>query len=161
MESNRLPSLKRIKGLRDFWEEMGESFPDDWVLHLANEDENELAAKLPEFIYDGGQIRFTALFCYNDRVAGTTIKFLRRLGIKVPEEISVVGFDNEPYSELFSPPLTTVEQPFTQLVNLAAQLLLERLASPPEPVKRVTLPCRLIVRTSTTSPAHKFAVSMG
>ena len=159
MESNRLPSLKRIKGLRDFWEEMGESFPDDWVLHLANEDENELAAKLPEFIYDGGQIRFTALFCYNDRVAGTTIKFLRRLGIKVPEEISVVGFDNEPYSELFSPPLTTVEQPFTQLVNLAAQLLLERLASPPEPVKRVTLPCRLIVRTSTTSPTHKFAVS--
>ncbi|MEZ8217797.1 transcriptional regulator, LacI family [Candidatus Fervidibacteria bacterium JGI MDM2 SSWTFF-3-K9] len=84
MESNRLPSLKRIKGLRSFWEEMGESFPDDWVLHLVTEDENELAAKLPEFIYEGGQIRFTALFCYNDRVAGTTIKCLRRLGIKVP-----------------------------------------------------------------------------
>jgi hypothetical protein len=59
MESNRLPSLKRIKGLRSFWEEMGESFPDDWVLHLVTEDENELAAKLPEFIYEGGQIRFT------------------------------------------------------------------------------------------------------
>lgn len=152
MESNLLPSVKRIKGLRSVWEERGELFPDDWVLRLTTEEESELAEKLPRFILHNGQIKFTALFCYNDRVAGTTIKRLRRMGIKIPEEVSVVGFDNEPYSELFSPPLTTVEQPFTQLVLLAAQLLQERLASPPEPAKRVVLPCRLIVRSSTAPP---------
>jgi len=161
MESNRLPSLKRLMGLRSVWQRHGWDLPDDWVLRLQTEEESELAAKLPGFIFDGDKLRFTALFCYNDRVAGTTIKCLNRLGVKVPEDLSVVGFDNEPYSELFQPPLTTVEQPFSQLVSLAVQLLEERLASPPLPPKRVTLPCRLIVRSSTTyAPRNGFSVPL-
>lgn len=150
MNSNRLPSVKRVKGLKAVWTEKGEEFSDDWVLHLSVEDEGELMEKLPKFIFANGRLRFTALFCYNDRVAGLTLKCLNRLGIRVPDDISVVGFDNEPYSELFSPPLTTVEQPFSQLVSLAAQLLEERLASPPEPPKRSILPCRLVVRSSVS-----------
>lgn len=157
MESNLLPSLKRLMGLKAVWERHGVDFPEDWVLRLQTEDEFELAEKLPKFIFDGDKLRFTALFCYNDRVAGTTIKCLNRLGVRVPEDISVVGFDNEPYSELFSPPLTTVEQPFSQLVSLAVQLLEERLASPPTPPKKVILPCRLIVRSSTTCAAKNGA----
>ena len=159
MDSNRLPSIKRVKGLKAVWVEKGEEFPDDWVLHLTAEDENELMEKLPRFIFENGKLRFTALFCYNDRVAGLTLKCLSRLGIHVPEDISVVGFDNEPYSELFSPPLTTVEQPFSSLVSSAAQLLQERLGSPPEPARRIILPCRLVVRSSTcllyTSPSPR------
>ncbi|MCS7186294.1 MAG: LacI family transcriptional regulator [Armatimonadetes bacterium] len=150
MESNLLPSLKRLRGLKSIWERHGFIFPEDWVLRLQTEDEHELAEKLPKFIFDGDNLRFTALFCYNDRVGGTTLKCLNRLGIKVPEDISVVGFDNEPYSELFHPPLTTVEQPFSQLVSLAVQLLEERLSLPPSPHKQVILPCRLIVRSSTS-----------
>lgn len=123
MESNRIPSLKRLMGLKAVWKRHGTDLPENWVLKLQTEDENELSEKLPKFIFEGDNLKFTALFCYNDRVAGTTMKFLNRLGIRVPEDISVVGFDNEPYSELFQPPLTTVEQPFSQLVSLAVQLL--------------------------------------
>ncbi len=157
MQSNLLPSLKRLKGLRNVWERNGAQLLEEWVLRLQTEEEGELSEKLPKFIFDGDKLKFTALFCYNDRVAGTAIRCLNRLGVCVPEEISVVGFDNEPYSEFFHPPLTTVEQPFSQLVSLAVQLLEERLASPPTPPKKVILPCRLIIRSSTTYAAKNGA----
>lgn len=149
-ESNRLLSLKRLRGLKSVWEKKGEKFQDDWVLRLHSEEESELMEKLPEFIFKGGKLRLTALFCYNDRVAGLTIKCLNKLGVRVPHDVSIVGFDNEPYSELFSPPLTTIEQPFKQLIELASEMLRERLCSQPVPGKRIVLPCRLIARQSTT-----------
>ncbi len=150
LEYNPLPSLKRIKGLQATWQEHGSDFPDDWVLPLQTEDERELWEKLPTFLFDAkGNLRFTALFCFNDRVAGTAMKCLRRLGIKAPDDISLVGFDNESFSELLDPPLTTVAVPFEPLLSLAAQLLREQVTSPSQPPKQVFLPCQLIVRAST------------
>jgi DNA-binding LacI/PurR family transcriptional regulator len=108
--------------------------------------------KLPSFIQlKRGKLAFTALFCYNDRLAGMAIKCLRRMGLRVPEDVSVVGFDDAPYAELLDPPLTTAQQPFDQLGALAAQLLEERLSAPPEPPTVLVLPCRLVVRASTAS----------
>jgi len=74
------------------------------------------------------------------------------MGVKVPEEISVVGFDNAHYSEFLDPPLTTVEQPFEQLGTIAAQLLQERLMFPEAEPKVIKLPCKLVVRASTAPP---------
>ncbi|MFA0759521.1 MAG: hypothetical protein KEFWMYNX_002130 [Candidatus Fervidibacter sp.] len=151
-EVNPLPSTKRLRGLQQVWQERGEKFPDEWVLRLSSDSESELMEKLPSFIQPKrGKLAFTALFCYNDRLAGMAIKCLRRMGLHVPEDVSVVGFDDAPYAELLDPPLTTVQQPFDQLGALAAQLLGERLSAPPEPPKVLVLPCRLVIRASTAS----------
>ncbi|GBC99801.1 HTH-type transcriptional regulator DegA [bacterium HR17] len=151
-EANPLPSMKRLQGLRKVWQERGMDFPDEWVLRLSSDAESELMERLPPFVQPKrGKLAFTALFCYNDRLAGIAIKCLRRMGLRVPDDISVVGFDDAPYAELLDPPLTTVQQPFDQLGALAAQLLQERLSAPLEPPKVLVLPCRLVVRASTTS----------
>ncbi len=120
-------------------------------MRLYSESVGELMEKLPAFVRSGKRLAFTALFCYNDRLAGITMKCLRRIGVRVPEDISVVGFDDAPYAELLDPPLTTVEQPFAQLGALAAQLLQERLTANHQPPKALVLPCRLVVRASTAA----------
>ncbi len=160
-EYNPLPSTRRLKGLQAIWRERGAPFPDDWVLRLASETDDEVRVKLPAFLRQGQRgLRFTALFCHNDKVAALVLKCLRGLGLRAPDDISVVGFDNAPYAEFLDPPLTTVEQPFSQLGSLAAQLLQERSivgsTAPQErsivgstAPKSVVLPCRLIVRAST------------
>ncbi len=153
LASNPLPSRKRIKGLCTVWEANGHPFPDEWILTLNTEEEHEVMEKLPSFLFDpDGQLRFTALFCFNDRLAGTTIKWLKRLGLRVPDDLSLVGFDNEPYSELLNPPLTTVEVNFDQLLSLAIQMLRDRVEGKETTQKRQLLPCRLIVRASTKPP---------
>ncbi len=150
---NPLPSEKRLQGLRSVWLEHGEEFPDEWVLHIGAETDDEVRRKLPTFIWDNRRrLRFTALFCHNDKVAGLVLKCLHGMGIKVPDEISIVGFDNAPYAEFLEPPLTTVEQPFEQLGTIAAQLLQERFVSPDAEPKVVRLPCKLVVRASTAPP---------
>lgn len=66
----------------------------------------------------------TAVFCSNDRVALGLYHALRRRGVRVPDEVSVVGFDDLPWGEYLAPPLTTVRQPGREMGRLAARLLL-------------------------------------
>ena len=74
------------------------------------------------------------------------------LGLDVPGDLSVVGFDNVPESALGDPPLTTVEQPIQQMGLEAVRLLLERIEEPAEAPAQVVLPTRLVVRGSTAPP---------
>lgn len=66
----------------------------------------------------------TAVFCSNDRVALGLYHALRRRGTRVPDDVSVVGFDDLPWGEYLAPPLTTVRQPGREMGQLAARLLL-------------------------------------
>jgi DNA-binding LacI/PurR family transcriptional regulator len=94
-----------------------------------------------------------ALFAINDPTAIEAIRVIKARGLRIPEDISVVGFSNDPSSELIEPGLTTVEQPVHQIGQVAAQLLLAQLESGSEafvPQTRV-LPTRLIVRGSTSA----------
>lgn len=153
-EHNPLPSARRLQGLRAVWRERGAPFLDDWILRLASETDDEVRVKLPAFLRQGQRhLPLTALFCHNDKVAALVLKCLRGLGLRVPDDVSLVGFDNAPYAEFLDPPLTTVEQPFSQLGALAAQLLQERLMAGNTAPKTLALPCRLIVRAST-APAR-------
>ncbi|MRW89816.1 LacI family DNA-binding transcriptional regulator [Duganella sp. FT80W] len=88
----------------------------------------------------------TALFAVSDTLAIGAIKAFRRAGLRVPEDIAVVGFDNVPLSQVFEPALTTIAQPMHELGAAAAQLLLERLAGG-TPTSR-TLQHTLVVRES-------------
>ncbi|MBN9215389.1 MAG: transcriptional regulator [Microbacterium sp. SCN 70-200] len=94
----------------------------------------------------------TAVFVGNDQMALGLIHGLRTRGIRVPEDISVVGFDDLPDARHFLPPLTTVRQDFAELGRVAIRTLLARLEGDPD-VASTMLEPELIVREST-APAR-------
>ncbi len=71
--------------------------------------------------------KFTALFCWNDLLAFGAIKGLREMGLRVPEDIAVVGYDDINAASLFSPPLTTVRQPINEISVSLVELMMETL----------------------------------
>jgi len=94
---------------------------------------------------------FTALFAFNDISAIGAIRALREAGRRVPEDVSVVGFDDIQSAAFQNPALTTVRQPLREMGVIAAQILLRRInasAKTPYP-KTVTVEPELIVREST------------
>ena len=96
--------------------------------------------------------RPTAIFAGNDLSALGVLRAAREAGLHVPEDLSVVGFDDIPLSEWSTPALTTVRQPLTEMARVAVQILLES-AENGEPVKRrVELATDLVVRESTAPP---------
>jgi LacI family transcriptional regulator len=95
--------------------------------------------------------RPTALFCANDEMAIAALHVARDLGIRVPEELSLVGFDDAFNASQSSPPLTTVRQPSEQMGAAAVRALLERIDHP-DRAGVVRFPTRLVVRGTTASP---------
>jgi DNA-binding LacI/PurR family transcriptional regulator len=89
----------------------------------------------------------TAAFCYNDAIAVGALLACRRLGLSVPQHLSVVGFDDIEMAQYVTPPLTTIHQPKLRLGQLAMQMLLEILED--RPVENQVLPTQLIRRAST------------
>lgn len=69
----------------------------------------------------------TALFCFNDIVALAAISKLQQSGLRVPEDISIIGYDNIELAAFFSPPLTTIHQPKRRVGKTAVEILLERI----------------------------------
>ena len=92
--------------------------------------------------------RPTAIFAANDASAIETITVARSLGLRVPDDLSVVGFDNVPESALCGPPLTTVEQAIQQMGYEAVQLVLGLVEDPSAEPAQVVLPTRLVERSS-------------
>lgn len=93
-----------------------------------------------------------ALFCMNDMMAFGAIQAAREKGLKVPEDVSVVGLDNNPLCEVFHPPLTTVAQPFDQIAKSGITLLCKLIAGKRIRKKSVTVSPYLVVRQSTAPP---------
>ncbi len=89
----------------------------------------------------------TAVFCYNDMTAIGAAAALREAGLRVPDDVSLVGFDDIDWAAYSNPPLTTVRQPRRELGRRAMQMLLELLAGEESPTK-VVLQGELVVRAS-------------
>lgn len=95
----------------------------------------------------------SAVFAANDRMALGAIRATQAAGLLIPEQISIIGFDDIPVASFFQPPLTTMRQPLYKLGSEAARLLLEMLADAEEDMTtRVVLPTTLVER-ATTGPA--------
>ena len=97
--------------------------------------------------------RPTAIFAANDASAIETIAVARALDLRVPEDLSIVGFDNVPESALCEPPLTTVDQSIQQMGYEAVRMLIGLIEEPSTPPAQVVLPTRLVERGSCRPPA--------
>ncbi|HEX7556723.1 MAG TPA: LacI family DNA-binding transcriptional regulator, partial [Leptolinea sp.] len=94
----------------------------------------------------------TAIFASNDVMAFGAMDAVREKGQRIPEDISIVGFDDIPQSSIIHPALTTVRQPLRNMGSVATQMLLDMLKNPAIPTKRIELPTGLVVRDSCQPP---------
>ena len=94
----------------------------------------------------------TAIFAANDATAFGAMEAAREQGLRLPEDLSVVGFDDIPQAMHVHPPLTTVRQPLERMGELAATTLLGMLSHPGQSPAPVTLPVELIVRGTSAPP---------
>jgi DNA-binding LacI/PurR family transcriptional regulator len=92
---------------------------------------------------------FTALFAYNDISAIGAIRALQEQGLRVPQDVSVMGFDDIPGAAFHSPSLTTVRQPLNRMGEVAAQTLLERIEAKKDYIPEIAIEPELVIREST------------
>jgi LacI family transcriptional regulator/LacI family repressor for deo operon, udp, cdd, tsx, nupC, and nupG len=139
------PGRERLRGCYDAFEEKGLSIDPSRVkvgnfrLESGYELTNELMsmAEPPD-----------AMFVANNLMSLGALRLLHERGIRIPEEVALVGFDDMPWAGDLNPPLTTVSQPGYELGQQAVQLLLQRVERPALPFYKVILQPRLIVRRS-------------
>jgi LacI family transcriptional regulator len=96
----------------------------------------------------GGVARPTALLCGNDVIALGALNACHRLGLRVPEDVSVVGFDDIAMADWDLYRLTTVRQDLRRMAQVAVELVLE----PPEEPTRIVLPSALVRRATVAAP---------
>jgi len=133
--------------------ELGIRIHPDLVVEL--NDPEGCAASAPEYAYPFAKellsrdCAFTALFAFNDSSAIAAIRVLHDAGLRVPKDISVIGFDDIQLASYSNPTLTTVRQPLQEMGEIAAQTLLDRIENRSEYVAEIAVEPELIVRQST------------
>lgn len=150
--NNLMNSQKRLKGYLQALEDYNLSTADSMqvVAGLSIEEGKKACLKLLE----QNEQMPDAIFAANDPIAIGAMQVLREKGIKVPEDISIIGFSNEPITSLMEPPMTTVAQPGFEMGQLAARLLLQEIGLPKEeqhPIVKKELKTELVIRSTTKS----------
>jgi DNA-binding LacI/PurR family transcriptional regulator len=147
---------ERIDGVRRACSASHIIFGDDDVVPAGAHAENGYRAGLEYFRGRDGADRPTAVTCYNDLVAIGLCRALTELGIRVPDDVSVVGFDDIQLLEYLPLRLTSVRMPKFEMGELAAQMLIRHIESRETlPPQKVYLEAELVVRDSTRSATQK------
>ncbi len=102
---------------------------------------------------------FEAVFCASDHLAAQLLQSLNKLGVRVPDDLRLVGFDNVPFASLLTVPLTTMDQPCRDIALTAFNALQERLANPTLPARTLMVSPRIVIRESCGAFAHPTAGS--
>ncbi|WP_100331299.1 LacI family DNA-binding transcriptional regulator [Bacillus xiapuensis] len=144
-KTSLMVTLDRQRGYEAALKNAGMPICQDYIVH-------------EDFLMEGGKEAIsgllslkempTALVVADDLMAFGIINTLEKLGLSVPDDISIVGFNNSLLSALSRPPLTTVDINIHDLGFQAAKILIEMIHNPDEPVKRIIVPHRLIERNS-------------
>ncbi|UXM93825.1 LacI family DNA-binding transcriptional regulator [Paenarthrobacter sp. JL.01a] len=146
--SNWIDAAARIDGWRDALDaagiEPGTLIEGDWSAECGYREGLKIAAERA----------VTALFVANDQMALGVLRAFHEAGVQVPGDISLVGFDDQPESAYFIPPLTTVAQDFEELGQRCIGLLLDRIESGSTGTAATVNP-RLVVRSTTAPPPTK------
>jgi DNA-binding LacI/PurR family transcriptional regulator len=151
-------SVARFQGYVDALREFG--CPVSTELIIGPEDAESPAFATQEEGYEGMKRLAalntppTAVFARNDAVAMGALRAARDLGLSVPDDVAIAGFDNLPISAYTSPPLTTVNQPTAVLGHRAAEFVLDRIEGRVSSERRdLRLDCDVVVRESTIGRA--------
>ena len=136
--------LQRIAGVHDALLHAGIHWNPGQIVTGDPDD----AAFVRRIIGKSDKQRPDAFICANDATAARLLATLTGLGVRVPQNIRLAGFDDIQYASLLSPPLTTIHQPCQELGSVAVQTLLQRLREPATPPREILLDAPLVVRRS-------------
>lgn len=135
----------RLRGYREAMDGAGLSVPPEYI-------------RWGDWEFDSGRnetlklldmpMRPTAIFAMNDLMAAGCYAAIQQRGLRVPEDVSVGGFDNREVTAYLVPPLTTLALPHKQIGITASRLLVEKIADPQTEISNTLLPCELISRSS-------------
>jgi DNA-binding LacI/PurR family transcriptional regulator len=149
----RYSMQRRMEGFRNALLEAGLSYNPDLIhegdlsLEGGEQAMNELLAR---------KVKFSAVFCANDLMAFGAIRALNAAGYQVPDDISVIGFDDIEASTLVSPALTTIHASPEDKGRVAINRLIERVQKPDSPIVWSILPVYLVERSSTAPCRDNF-----
>ena len=139
--------FNRMEGYKSALLKSGLQINDELIIYnrLTRADGHEAIDKLFNL-----KNRPDAIFCGNDTTALSIIIYLKKLGVKIPEDFGIVGFSNEPFSEVVTPSISTIKQPAIEMGMKAAELLINEIESDTEThYQTITMPTELIIREST------------
>ncbi len=143
-------SNERIEGVRRAFSGHRLIFAEHDIIHAGARLEDGYQAALAFFRDKNKEARPTAVTCYNDLVALGLIRALRELGLRVPEDVSVIGYDDIDMASYASVPLTTVHVPKQQMGQRATDMLIQHIeASDAGVIEKECLESKLVVRAST------------
>ncbi len=137
---------ERLTGFRNAMEEHGLTADEQWV--KIGDFKRESGYSLTKAIMRGDPLP-TALFVTNNQMTVGALQALNELKIKIPEDISFIGFDDMEWYSFLHPPLTTVEHSPYLMGKTAGEILLQQVNSRRKRSKRVVIPSHLIIRKST------------
>lgn len=136
----------RLTGFADEYAEAG--LPLDANLVVEGDFTFDYGRQVVKRLLDAG-LTFDAVFAHNDLSAAGAMQAIREAGLRVPDDVAVVGFDDIPLAAHTDPPLTTIRQPLRQMGEAAARMLLSHLDGAVLPDHPHTIPTSLIIRGST------------
>ncbi|MBO8163939.1 MAG: LacI family DNA-binding transcriptional regulator [Brevibacillus sp.] len=136
----------RKEGYLKALEEYGIPYREEWSIHTDLGFESGQRA-MRAFLAQ--EDKPTAVFCVSDTLAIGALKGIKEEGLRVPQDIAVVGFDNIQFASMMNPTLTTVAQPMYEMGCEAARMLIHKLNHPDDPLRSVILDHELIIREST------------
>lgn len=138
-------SQERVRGFREALIKAGYTLEPNQI----RESAADLSSAKKEALLLLGEIDHpTGLFCCNDIQAIGALQAAKDLGLRVPEDVSIIGFDNTILASVTSPPLTTVAQPIEDLGHRAVDLLIEELKDERKEPQKIVLKPELVIRDS-------------
>jgi DNA-binding LacI/PurR family transcriptional regulator len=138
---------QREEGYMEAIQKAGLEKNDSWIAHISSINYSLAFSSAMNILTLSSKPN--AFFAVSDIYAVAVIRAAKRLGIRVPEDISVIGFDNIELSSMVDPAITTIEQPGEQIGYQGCELLIEKINNPQAPAKKIFLDTELIVREST------------
>jgi len=144
---HRRSSEERYRGYRLALEQHGLPYRDDYVrpgdYTGPEEERRQFTLELLSLLQPP-----TAIIAADDTVAAIAMKAVQESGLRVPQDVAIVGIDDQPFCKYLNPSLTTIQLPVADAGKRAIQTLLDRLAGRRQTTEHVLLPCPLIVRES-------------
>lgn len=148
--ANMYECQERQRGYTEALQAVGLVPTETWV---ANGDWSDASGyQAAQSLFDR-HFNFTALFVQNDRMALGAMRALYDAGLRIPQDVAVIGFDDIPAAPYFTPPLTTVFQPTYDVGRLGIKLLIDQINGQAPPTQPVRLPTKLVIRGSCGAPA--------
>ena len=156
-DPNTTSVKERYTGYRDALRHHGIPFNDQWLcksptlsyspVNPESDEEREIQNYRPYFKQKDLP---SALIAINDYTAYLVYNAAKAEGVRIPEDMSLIGFDNDEFARFNEVPLTTVEQPFREIGGRAVDLLVDKIRGAHSGLERILLPTRLVVRQSSS-----------